>query len=125
MNLGIIKRRFCSSDMVMSVYDWVGSKSLLPVQFKLSNYQGQVFMPEQSVVDIDNLTLNMVPCEATPGLEDDEISFMGFGLPGEDNNDTILALDLSHNSDISESYQTSPDVLEIQSLFPPQVNNSV
>ena len=125
VNLGIIKRRFCSSDMVMSVYDWVGSKSLLPVQFKLSNYQGQVFTPEQSVVDIENLTLNIVGCEATPGLEDDEISFMGFGLPGEDNNDIIPALDLSHNSDISESFQTSPDVLEIQPLFLPQVNNSV
>lgn len=111
--------------MVMSVYDWVGSKSLLSVQFKLSNYQGQVLTPEQSVVDIDNSTLNMVGCEATPGLDDDEITFMGLGLPGEDNNDTIPVFDLSHNSDISESCQSSPDILEIQPLFPPQVNNSV
>ena len=125
VNLGIMKRRFCSSDTIMSVYDWVGSKSLLPVQFELSNYKGQVFMPEQSIVEIDNLTLNMVASEATPGLEDDEISFMGFGLPGEDNNDTIPALELPHNSEISESCQSSPDVLEVQPVSPPQVNNSV
>ena len=76
VNLGIIKRRFRSSDKMISVYDWVGSRSLLPIHFELSNYQGQVFMPEQLVVDIDSLTfINMVGYEATPGLEDDEISW--------------------------------------------------
>ena len=109
VNLGIIKRRFHSSDKMMSVYDWVGSRSLLPMHFELSSYQGQVFMPEQSVVDIDNLTLNMVGCEATPGLGDDEISFMGYGCLGEaDKNDTI-PFDLSRDS---ESFLLCPDIIE-------------
>ena len=73
VNLGIIKRRFQSADKMISVYDWVGPRSLLPVHFELSSYQVQVFMPEQSVVDVNNLTMNMVGCEATPspGLGDD------------------------------------------------------
>ena len=96
------------------------------MHFELSSYQGQVFMPEQSVVDIDNLTLNMVGCEATPGLGDDEISFMGYGCLGEaDNNDTI-PFDLSHDS---ESFLLSPDIMELHTGCTSdellQVNNSV
>ena len=126
VNLGIIKRRFHSIDKMMSVYDWVGSRSLLPIHFELSSYQGQVFMPEQSVVDIDNLTLNMVGCEATPGLGDDEISFMGYGCLGEaDKNDTI-PFDLSHDS---ESFLLCPDVMEVNTGCTSdqllQVHNSV
>ena len=37
VNLGIIKRRFHSIDKMMSVYDWVGSRSLLPIHFELSS----------------------------------------------------------------------------------------
>ena len=83
-------------------------------------------MPEQSVVDIDNFTLNMVGCEAIPGLGGDEISFMGYGCLGEaDKNDTI-PFDLSHDS---ESFLLCPDMMEVNTGCTSdqllQVHNSV
>ena len=86
-------------------------------------------MPEQLVVDVNNLTMNMVGCEATPGLGDDEVSFMGYGcLRKADNNDTI-PFDLSHNSEINRSSVRSPDILEVNTLIESeqllQLNNSL
>lgn len=45
VNLAIIKHHFHSFDKMMSVHDWVGSRSLLPIHFELSSNQGHVFMP--------------------------------------------------------------------------------
>ncbi|KAK3742020.1 hypothetical protein QZH41_014346 [Actinostola sp. cb2023] len=105
VHLGIIRRNFQPSDKMLSVYDWVGSRGLLPVHFELSTFEGNVFMPDQSVLDGERSTLNMAPSAATPGLQDDDISFKGLGHAEEDVDDTI-----------TEESCPSPDVVEIASL---------
>lgn len=94
VTLGVIKRNFSSDDRMLSVYDWVGSLSLLPPYFELSDFKGQVLRPEQSVVEGDKSTLNMSPSESTPSLDDDDIDFKGFGTTQENNDDTLPLLDL-------------------------------
>lgn len=92
LTLGIIKRNFSPNDTMLSVYDWVGSQSLLPPHFELSNFRGQVVRPEQSVVEGDKSTLNMSASESTPSLDDDDIDFKGFGTAQENNDDTLPLL---------------------------------
>ena len=94
VTLGVIKRNFSSDDKMLSVYDWVGSPSLLPPYFELSDFRGQVLRPEQSVVEGDKSTLNMSASESTPGLDDDDIDFKGFGTTQKNNDDTLPLLDL-------------------------------
>ena len=53
LTLGTIRCNFCATDKMMSVYDWVGSMSLIPMYIELSDYRGQVLKPEQSVMDGD------------------------------------------------------------------------
>ena len=89
LTLGTIRRNFCATDKMMSVYDWVGSISLIPMYFELSDYSGQILKPEQSVMDGDKSTLNMSESESTPSLEDDDIGFKGFGTAQENNDDTL------------------------------------
>ena len=89
LTLGTIRRNFCATDKMMSVYYWVGSMSLIPMYFELSDYRGQVLKPEQSVMDGDKSTLNMSESESTPSLEDDDIGFRGFGTAQENNDDTL------------------------------------
>ena len=79
VTLGVIKRNFSSNDKMLSVYDWVGSLSLLPPYFELLDYRGQVLRPKQSIVEGDKSTLNMSASESTPSLDDDDIDFKGFG----------------------------------------------
>lgn len=93
VTLGIIKRNFSPSDKMLPVYDWVGSQSLLPLHFELSDFRGQVLRPEQCVMDGDKTTLNMLVSESTPSLEDEDIDFKGFGTT-EGNNDDTLPLDV-------------------------------
>ena len=85
VTLGIIKRNF----KMLSVYEWVGSQSLLPLHFELSDFRGQVLRPEQSVMDGDKTTLNMSVSESTPSLEDEDIDFKGFGTAEGNNYDTL------------------------------------
>ena len=94
VTLGVIKRKFSSNDKMLSVYDWVGSLSLLPPYFELSDFRGQVLRPEQSVVEGDKSTLNMSASESTPSLDDDDIDFKGFGTAQENNDDTLPLVDL-------------------------------
>ena len=91
--LGVIKHNFSSNDKMLSVYDWVGSLSLLPPYFELSDFRGQVLRPEQSVVEGDKSTLNMSASESTPSLDDDDIDFKGFGTTQENNDDTLPLVD--------------------------------
>ena len=79
LTLGTTRRDICATDEMMSVYDWVGFMSLIPMYFELSDYRGQVSKPEQSVMDGDKSTLNMSESESTPSLEDDDIGFKSFG----------------------------------------------
>ena len=94
VTLGVIKRNFSSDDKMLSVYDWVGSLSLLPPYFELSDFRGQVLRPEQSVVEVDQSTLNMSASESTPSLDDDDIDFKSFGTTLKNNDDTLPLLDL-------------------------------
>ena len=94
VTLGVIKCNFCPNDKMLSVYDWVGSLSLLPPYFELSDFRGQVLRPEQSVVKGDKSTLNMSASESTPSMDDDDIDFKGFGTAQENNDDTLPLLDL-------------------------------
>lgn len=94
VSLGVIKRNFSPSDKMLSVYDWVGSQSLLPPYFSLSDFRGQVLRPEQSVVEGDKSTLNMSVSESTPSLDDDDIDFKGLGTAQENNDDTLPLITL-------------------------------
>lgn len=67
---------------MLAVYDWVGSHSLLPPYFQLSSFDGHVYTPEESVVNGSNSTLNMTETESSPGIDDEDIEFMGFGSNG-------------------------------------------
>ena len=92
VTLGVIKRNFSSNDKMLSVYDWVGSLSLLPPYFELSDFRGQVLRPEQSVAEGDKSTLNISASEATPGLDDEHNDFKGFGIAQENNDETLPQL---------------------------------
>ena len=83
---------------MLSVYDWVGSLSLLPPYFELSDFRGQVLRPEKSVVEGDKSTLNMSASEFTPSVDDDDIDFKGFGIVQENNDDTLPLPDLLESS---------------------------
>ena len=74
---------------MLSVYDWIGSMSLISMHFELSDFKGQVLKPEQSVMDGDKATLNMSMSESTPSLEYDDIDFKGFGTAQKNNDDTL------------------------------------
>ena len=92
VTLGVIKRNFSSNDKMLSLYHWVGSLSLFLPYFELSDFRGQVLRPEQSVAEGDKSTLNMSSSEATPGLDDVDIDFKGFGVAQENNDDTLPLL---------------------------------
>lgn len=94
VTLGVIKRNFNSNEKMLSVYDWVGSLSLLPPYFELSDFRGQVLRPEHSVAEGDKTTLNMSASESTPSLDDEEIDFKGFGTTEENNDDTLPLINL-------------------------------
>ena len=112
VTLGVIKRNFSSNDKMWSVYDWVGSLSLLPPYFELSDFRGQVLRPEQSVMEGEKSTLNMSASECTPSLDDEEIDFKGFGTTEENNDDTLPLLDLL------PPVTSAPLVEQVQDLIP-------
>ncbi|PFX18413.1 hypothetical protein AWC38_SpisGene17223 [Stylophora pistillata] len=112
VTLGVIKRNFSSNDKMWSVYDWVGSLSLLPPYFELSDFRGQVLRPEQSVMEGEKSTLNMSASECTPSLDDEEIDFKGFGTTEVNNEDTLALLDLL------PPVSSAPLVEQVQDLIP-------
>jgi hypothetical protein len=95
VTIGNIKRYFKQSDQMQSVYDWVGSRSLLPMHFELSDFTGHVYLPGESVTYSQNTTLNMAACESTPSLDDSDINWKGFGNASNSYDDT-LPLDAIH-----------------------------
>ena len=62
------------------VYDWVGSLSIVPEHFQLLDYAGRMLLPSQPVKEARNTTLYMSEAMSTPPLEDEEVTFLGFGL---------------------------------------------
>ena len=62
VTIGNIKRYFKQSDQMQAVYDWVGSSSLLPMRFQLSDFTGHVYLPGESVTSSKQTTLNMAAC---------------------------------------------------------------
>ena len=77
VSLGIVKRNFHESDCMASVYDWVGSLSIIPEHFQLLEYAGML-LPSQPVKQAKNTTLCMSEAMSTAPLEDEEVTFLGF-----------------------------------------------
>ena len=80
VSLGIVKRNFRESDCMACVYDWVGSLSIIPEHFQLLDYAGRMLLPSQPVKQAKNTTLYMSEAMSTPPLEDEEVTFLGFGM---------------------------------------------
>lgn len=59
ISMGKIVRSFSDRDNMQAVYDWVGSCSIHPEHFNLSQCQGQTIMPSDPVVNVANCTLYM------------------------------------------------------------------
>ena len=70
MMLGLIKRSFGKGDKVTSVYDWVGSQSLLPENFVLEDCAHNLVKPSLYVEEVTSV-LYMKESACMP-LEDDE-----------------------------------------------------
>ena len=57
--LGMIKRSFKPICKMSAVYDWVGSLSLTPEYFNLTDFEANTFEEEQSVKDVSSVVLYM------------------------------------------------------------------
>ena len=57
--LGMIKRSFKPTCKMSAVYDWVGSLSLTPEYFNLTDFEANTFEEEQSVRDASSVVLYM------------------------------------------------------------------
>ena len=79
ISLSILRRYFREWAHMACAYDWVGSLSLIPEQFQLLDYAGKLLLPSQPVTEVKNTTLYMREAMSTPSLEDDEVTFLGFG----------------------------------------------
>lgn len=74
------ERNFRESDCMACVYDWVGSLSIIPEHVQLLDYAGRMLLPSQPVKQAKNTTLCMIEAWSTPPLEDEEVTFLGFGI---------------------------------------------
>ena len=74
------ERNFRESDCMACVYDWVGSLSIIPEHFQLLDYAGRMLLPSQPVKQAKNTTLCMSEAMSTPPLDDEEVTFLGFGI---------------------------------------------
>ena len=92
---GLQSRRFLHPCCMSSIYDWAGSLSTEPEDFKLFDPNGILLHP--SSVLADPVTLTMVPSDdGTPclSLSDEEVEFKGFGKPKPHDSTTDTVLDL-------------------------------
>lgn len=116
---GLLKRLFASTDLLASVYDWVGSYSTDPEHFVLCDTYGMQMAPSQPVSSADKCTLNMIESLWTPAFNDDtEVEFKGFGDMTNHSFDTIPSFDMD-----LEQLQSGPETPD--QLFPleePQYN---
>ena len=88
LTLGNIKRYFNRDDQIQSVYDWVGSLSLLPKHFELSDFNNKLHLPDQNVTECRNTTLYMSVADTTPSLDQD-VNWKGFGSSIDADDDTL------------------------------------
>lgn len=79
VSMGILTRSFYEWERMACVYDWVGSLSLIPEHFQLLDYAGKLLLPPQPLTELKNTTLYMSEAMTTPCLDDEEVSFLGFG----------------------------------------------
>lgn len=103
--LGTIQQHFYSYENMLSVYDWVGSLSLVPMHFELGNTQGVKYMPEQSVHEAKLHALHMIECEPTPNITDDDVTSKGLGGSNEDNNDDTITLEAQEVNLVADDQQ--------------------
>ena len=57
--LGMVKRFFTPTCKMNAVYDWVGSLSLTPEHFNLTDFEANIFTEEKSVKDASSVVLYM------------------------------------------------------------------
>ncbi|XP_028409542.1 uncharacterized protein LOC114532163 [Dendronephthya gigantea] len=80
LSLGVVTRLFSLTDMMFSVYDWIGSLHKSPKYFQLCNYSGGCLSPQESVKIADRCMLVMVESEyPVPFSPDEELIPKGFG----------------------------------------------
>ena len=93
VSLGVVTHNFHESDCIACVYDWVGSWSITPEHFQLLDYTRRMLLPSQPAKNAKNTTL----CMSTPPLEDEEVTFLGFGInewePLDDSNYLLHPID--------------------------------
>ena len=89
VTVGIQERRFPSSSMMSSVYDWAGSLCEEPEHFTLRDALALPLQPSNPIQD--RSMIYMVVSDKTPSLSstDSEIQFRGFGWIDHGNDDTL------------------------------------
>ena len=89
LNLGNKSRIFPASSSFVQVYDWVGSLSLRPKFYTLSDYNGNIISPE---VEIFSGVFNMAEAETILMSSSGTIGFTGFSTKPS-TEDSFIALD--------------------------------
>ena len=89
VTMGVQERRFPSSSVMSSVYDWAGSLCEEPENFTLRDAFGLSLHPSNPIED--RSMIYMVVSDETPSLSssDSEIQFRGFGWSANENDDTL------------------------------------
>ena len=99
------------------MYDWVGSLSTIPDQFVLSTH-AQELDPSLPILSVHRAMLYMIETEASPKFPEEDVQFLGYGLPSCDDNDTLLD---SRNSVLDCTIETPsiqvPDTLLEEDTF--------
>ena len=89
VTMGVKERRFPSSSLMSSVYDWTGSLCEEPENFTLRDALALPLHPSNPIED--RSMIYMVVSDKTPSLSsaDSEIQFRGFGWSDNGNDDTM------------------------------------
>ena len=117
LSLGVVTRLFALTDLMFSVYDWVGSLHNSPKYFELRKYSGGCVSPQESVSIADKCMLTMVAYDHPVAFSSDEEEVIpkGFGplfssscIGDAINNDPIptecpATIMVDHNDDEIES----------------------
>ena len=88
--VGVQTRRFERKGEVGTVYDWVGSLSLIPEYFTLSMPDNANLHPSLPIETVHRVILSMCECDEGPTFPDEDVCFQGFGASSEDSlNSTV------------------------------------
>jgi hypothetical protein len=81
LSLGVVTCLFALTDLMFSVYDWVGSLHSSPKYFQLFKYSGGCVSPQESISCADKCMLTMVECDHPVVFSSDEEDVIpkGFG----------------------------------------------